>query len=324
MERSGVEPPNLDDFQWGNVMDDLEASARDLLSQHLELAIAADELRPGSRGWRAHQAEIAREFLLDPHADLHGQSLLAAIRAQRARAWARGAGVSRRNEPRAELLEPLLPEISAGPPADAAHPLPAVTWLLERAACGLALTAAGYLSVALVREAAERFGLESYGSARRETDVPALAELHDLIVDMGVVRKRKNELRLTKAASALPDDPDALWQTVAGALAAREGFASAVAELTLAVLLGGGPEDDHEAQLAVVLAEDGWRDQVTGLPPSREGLIAHYYAVVRRLRALGGLEGERWYGRSIELSSVGRALALEALRKRATGPLNSI
>ena len=181
---------------------------------------------------------------------------------------------------------------------------------------------AGFLSPALVREAVERFGLESYGdSPRRETDVPALAELHDLILEMGVVRKRKRELRLTRSATALIEDPTALWHAAAGGLAAGGGFAAATSELTLALLLDGRSPDDSRARLATILGEEGWREQETGLPPSRETVTAYYFAVVRRLRPLGGLIGERWFERPIELSPLGRALALEALRQRATGPI---
>ena len=317
MDRSGVEPPDLPDFRWGELMDELEAGTRELVSQRLELAIAAGELRPGAPGWRERQREIAEQLLVAPRAELHGQSPLAAIRAQRARTWALRRGGARR-----DLLEPLLAELSGGPDRQAARPLPALAWLLERSSEGLPLTAAGFLSPALVREAVARFGLESYGdSPRRETDVPALGELHELIVDMGIVRKRKRELRLTRSATALIEDPTAIWHAAAGGLTAGGGFAAATSELTLALLLEGRSPDDSQARLATILGEEGWREQETGLPPSRETVTACYFAVVRRLRALGGLIGERWFGRPIELSPLGRALALEALRQRATGPI---
>jgi hypothetical protein len=157
MDRSGVEPPDLPDFEWGDVMDELEASTRELVSERLELAIAAGELRPGAPGWRARQREIASQLLLASRADLLDQSPLAAIRAQRARTWAR----QRSGAPR-ELLEPLLSELFDGPDIAAVRPLPALAWLLARSLEGLPLTAAGFLRPALVREAVERFGLESY------------------------------------------------------------------------------------------------------------------------------------------------------------------
>jgi hypothetical protein len=320
MDRSGVEPPNLADFRWGEVMDELEAGTHQLVSEGLELAIAAGDLRPGARGWRDRQREVVEQLLRAPRADLHGQSPLAAIRAQRARTWARRWSSARR-----ELLEPLLSELSDGPDSGAVRPLPALAWLLERSTEGLPLTAAGFLAPALVREAVARFGLESYGdSPRRETDVPALAELHDLILEMGVTRKRKRELWLTRSATALLEDPAALWQAAAGGLTAGGEFAAAASELGLALLLDGRSPDDGQARLATILEEEGWREQESGLPPSRETVTAYYFAVVRRLRALGGVSGERWFERPIELSPLGRALALEGLRQRATAPLQQI
>jgi hypothetical protein len=320
MDRSGVEPPDLPDFEWGDVMDELEASTRELVSERLELAIAAGELRPGAPGWRARQREIAGQLLIAPRADLHDQSPLAAIRAQRAQTWAR-----RRSGAPRELLEPRLSELFDGPDIAAVRPLPALAWLLARSLEGLPLTAAGFLRPALVREAVERFGLESYGDKpRRETDVPALAELHDLIIEMRAVRKRKRELHLTRPARALVGDPAALWQAAAGGLTVGGGFAAAASELTLALLLDDRSPDDSQARLATILEEEGWREQETGLPPSRETVTAYYFAVVRRLRALGGVSGERWFERPIELSPLGRALALEALRQRATAPLRGI
>jgi hypothetical protein len=317
MDRSGVEPPHLADFRWGELMDELEAGTRELVSQRLEVAIAAGELRPGAPGWRERQREIAEQLVVAPQAGLHGQSSLAAIRAERARRWACQRGGARR-----DLLEPLLAELSGELDRHAVRPLPALVWLLGRSAQGLPLTAAGFLSPALVREAVESFGLESYGdNPRRETDVPALGELHDLIVKMGVVRKRKRALHLTRSAKALIEDPVALWQAVAGGLTAGGGFAAAASELTLALLIEGRSPEDSQARLATILGEDGWREQETGLPPSRETVTAYYFAVVRRLRALGGLSGKCWFDRPIEPSRLGRALALEALRQRATAPI---
>ena len=317
MDRSGVEPPDLPDFEWGDVMDGLEAGTRELVSQRLELAIAAGNLRPCAPGWRERQREIAGQLLLAPRADLHGQSPLAAIRAQRARAWA-----CRRSGARRKLLEPLLAELSGELDRHAARPLPALAWLLRRSAEGLPLTAAGFLAPAFVREAVERFGLESYGdSPRRESDVPALGELHDLILELRAVRKRKRELRLTPSGRALIEDPAALWQAAAGGLTAGGGFAATASELALALVLEVRSPDDSQARLATILEEEGWREQQTGLPPSRETVMAYYFGVVRRLRAVGGLTGERWFERPIELSPPGRAVALEALRQRARAPL---
>lgn len=66
MARSGVEPPDLDDFAWGTTMGMDEALARQSCAVALETVIDTGRLRPATRGWRAEQQRVAAECL-DAH-----------------------------------------------------------------------------------------------------------------------------------------------------------------------------------------------------------------------------------------------------------------
>jgi hypothetical protein len=71
---------------------------------------------------------------------------------------------------------------------------------------------------------------------------------------------------------------------------------------------------------AAVVGE-GWHDQATARPPDPEAVHRQLAEPLRLLRVLGlSREGGDWQARTIALTGVGRATALEALRARATGP----
>ena len=67
MEGSGIEPPDLDDFAWGEMMGVDEALARTAIEDTLETAIAEGDLVVGGRGWRARQQEITASVLDRDH-----------------------------------------------------------------------------------------------------------------------------------------------------------------------------------------------------------------------------------------------------------------
>ena len=94
-------------------------------------------------------------------------------------------------------------------------------------------------------------------------------------------------------------------------------------ELALALLLDA--DEVLQAELvermhAAVVGE-GWHDRATGRPPD-PGDVRRQLADPLRLLGVLGLswEGGDWRARTVALTGVGRATALEALRARATGP----
>ncbi len=62
MELSGVDPPNLEDFKWGDVMGLEEAALHLHAAIVLEEAIGSGRLTPGAPGWKKAQARVLKEF----------------------------------------------------------------------------------------------------------------------------------------------------------------------------------------------------------------------------------------------------------------------
>ena len=103
----------------------------------------------------------------------------------------------------------------------------------------------------------------------------------------------------------------------------RDDFGAIVTELALALLLDA--DEMLQAELvervhAAVVGE-GWHDRATGRPPAPEDVRRQLADPLRLLGVLGlSREGGDWRARTVALTGVGRATALEALRARATGP----
>jgi hypothetical protein len=120
-------------------MGEREAGAIFSVAAAQELAVAAGELRPGARGWRAAQQAAARRHLAVPRPELDGHSLLEMVAAERVGERARSRGEARRR-----LVEPVLPRLAGGPllpmpfPAGAEGALAPLRWLLARAGEGRA------------------------------------------------------------------------------------------------------------------------------------------------------------------------------------------
>ena len=71
---SGLEPPDLEDFVWADVMGMEEAAARSAVERALEQAIAAGTLTVGGRGWRSRQREVATAAFDADHPEQPGQT----------------------------------------------------------------------------------------------------------------------------------------------------------------------------------------------------------------------------------------------------------
>ena len=94
-------------------------------------------------------------------------------------------------------------------------------------------------------------------------------------------------------------------------------------ELFLAMLLDAHsrPFDEILATVRKAAAEEGFRENRTGEPPSEDDVSWAIHDTSNLCRALGLLTvGTDWRHRSYSLTETGKATALEALRARATGP----
>jgi hypothetical protein len=295
MESSGLEPPDTQLFKWSDLMTVEESDERRAASHYLEDAIERGELEPGSPGWPERQQEVIEAFLATP--DESGGTPLGRIRAARIEGWlGPPTATDELGGDRRSRLVALLPLLEQEPNSEqAAQALDPLLWLLDLCAEGARLTQTNALARSIAREAIERFpgwwDPEFPGLPYRELDVYPLAFLHEFALDLGLVRRRRRELRLSRRGRELRADPPALLRLVAGELA-DTGFGTDVG-------------------LAVALAEaDGAIE-----PPELPILVA---LEVEVLASFAGLSGRAWERRT--LTEGGRTLALAILRARATGP----
>ena len=326
-----MEPPDLPGpplwFAWGPVMGEQEAGAFFSVAAALELAVAGGELRPGARGWRAAQQAVARRHLATPRPELDGHSWLELVAAERLGGWARSRGEARR-----ALVEPVLPRLAGRPllplpvPPGAEGALAPLRWLLALAGKGrgIALTQVGNLNRPTVIEAVRRFDWHPLPEPPRgEDDVFELWVLRDLARDLGAVRRSGRWLVATHAGRALASDPEALWYAVAHRLGSGHDLAATVTELALLVLVEAGEvaEATLVQRVGAGVVGEGWHERASGRSPDAQTVRAQLAALLRLLEALGlRRAGGDWRTRWVALTEPGRALALEALRARATGP----
>src|SRR5690606_12169253 len=181
-------------------------------SAALELAIAAGDVRPGTRGWRPEQERFTHAFLTQP--DAQGRSRLDRIREERARGW-----LGSPSHPHRQRLWPLLGRLIGGAevPQDAAEALAPVRRLLDFADEGIGLTQIGYISPSVVRELCAEFDWATSPSPpRSETDAMQLIVLNKLLRGMRAVRRSGRRLVLTRRGRHLRSDdrapcPAAAW-----------------------------------------------------------------------------------------------------------------
>lgn len=320
--RSGVDPPDLDDFAWGDVMGKEEVAALSAAEWALQEAIIDGRLNPGASGWKAVARSITAGVLDASHPELVVQRRRDAILTDRLQDWLRRAeshspdlhALRSRNVKR--LLHPV------PLPPDAHQRMEPIAWLLGQAGSGTRLTQAGYLPTALVREGWERFDW-SLGwtdrPPRSESEVVQLHELHQLLRRLGAIRRRRSDLTLGTLGRQMMDDSEFTWRTVAAGLSDGE-WPKAVAEVFTLLLLDGVSADrDLENRAAGILGEMGWSSD--GEPPHPMVVMSTWYVTRRPLTALGGIESAGdWSNRRTVLTGFGEATLVEQIRAEATGP----
>ncbi len=319
---SGIHPPHLDDFAWGDVMGWEESQALSSTADILELAVAGGEILPGSRGWKARQQDLVRAHLTTARIELKGRTFLDAIRGERLETWLE----SPRSPSRRQLLEPLINVVRSPVdlPAGIDDPVPPLRWLLGQLVEGQPLTQTGNLGRAFVQDAATRFGWWDFRTPpRTEDELYDLHQVRHLAQRLGFVRRTGRKLTLTTKGKAALTDTDRLQRTVARGLLPDHEFAETLGEVTLAVLASNGPvpQDELDRVLIGVVTEVGWRSASTGQPPDERDINWGWHQTTNLLHALTLLSvGGGWDDRSYGLTDAGRAIALEALHQRATGP----
>jgi hypothetical protein len=139
----------------------------------------------------------------------------------------------------------------------------AFTWFLDRAAGGdLFLTAAGYLRPVDVQAAAQVLPTMGgwIGKANRESETTPILHFRQLLQSLGLLRKHKGALRLTRAGAAAQRAPQELWNRLADRLVpAASGFDADATLLLLAyAATSAGSEIELDA-VAAALTTLGWQ-----------------------------------------------------------------
>lgn len=328
-EASGIEPPDLDDFAWGQMMGMDEALAHATVENRLELAIDGGELVVGGRGWRIRQQEITTATLDADHPDQPGQSWRSVMVTERIGEWVRTASMRservgrRRTDVANRLLHPI------GPPPDLAEHMGPVTWLLARFGEEQAPTQAGYLNRAFVVGVHEQHPWDdpyrTRGAPRSETDVIVLHRLRAWLDTAGALRKRGKVLRRTERGAAMADDPRLAWDVFTRTVA-RDGWDRFVIEDAALILLDRRrpvATSDLFGEIAGDAVELGWQtnDGAFQRPPNEQDVRYAFHTGWALLDLFGfATEHGDWRNRAVSVPPAGESTLLAMLRAVAAGP----
>ncbi|WP_246133646.1 plasmid pRiA4b ORF-3 family protein, partial [Mycobacterium helveticum] len=142
--------------------------------------------------------------------------------------------------------------------------LRAYQWFLDRAKDGgIPLTTAGYLKPADVEEASKVVPVMNdwIGKHNREVQCYPLLRFREAVQSLGLLRKHKGTLLLTKAGVAAQGDADRLWDHLAGRLIPKsdEKFQTQATLLMLTYAAGSAGSGLPFDTMTALLAELGWR-----------------------------------------------------------------
>jgi hypothetical protein len=204
-------------------------------------------------------------------------------------------------------------------PEEKAAALRPFLWLLDRAAAadGLPLTSAGYLKpddvmalAALVPAMAEWIG-----AANRESHTYPVLRFRESVQDLGLVRKYRGRLRLTKAGSSARGNPEALWRHITSRLplGKARSIDPPAGLLALPFLASNPTNPPPLGDIADALNVLGWRHS-DGSPVNADDVR---WAIEDTFRVLDnittGARSGRWSERR-KLSAAATELARDALR----------
>ncbi|NEA30103.1 plasmid pRiA4b ORF-3 family protein [Streptomyces sp. SID13031] len=206
-------------------------------------------------------------------------------------------------------------EIDAGTAARMVSPY---NWLLDRVGDdGIKLTGAGYLPPVHVEAAMADLGLgaEWFGKGNREVQTMPVLHLRESAQAMGLLRKHRGTLVLTKRGRAVRTDPLALWWHLAEQMppASRDACETQAGLIFLATLAAGST-DARNRTIAEILTAIGWAlSDGTPLTPSAASRAA--WDTSTALHRLGAFIEERGtYGRPDKVTPEGVTFARAALR----------
>lgn len=191
--------------------------------------------------------------------------------------------------------------------------LQAFTWFLDRAADGgIQLTAAGYLRPSDVEAAAEVVPMMAdwIGKANREIDTTPVMRFRELLQELGLLRKYKGALRLTRVGASARVSNDALLSILAGKLVAADSDFDRLASLLVLTYAATSPDAEIPLDtVATALDNLGWQ---TG---SGEPIVAHHLHWLPALEVLVNVKRapSSWRERRV-ISPAAARLAHAALR----------
>ncbi len=199
--------------------------------------------------------------------------------------------------------------------ADMTASLRAYRWFLDRASDGgIPLTSAGYLKpadVAAATEVVPAMG-DWLGSSDREAHCPPLLHFRQTLQSLGLLRKHKGVLLLTKAGAAARRDPAVLWEHLARRLGpGDESTFEGQASLLLLAYAGSSADGDVPLdEIAAALTELDWRHADGDVV--RDGVL---YWLPTYLALINVSDRPRVWAHRRWISPAASALARAALRR---------
>jgi hypothetical protein len=192
--------------------------------------------------------------------------------------------------------------------------LGAYRWFLDRAKDGaIPLTAAGYMKPADVEAASEVIPAMAdwIGTRNREVHCAPLLTFRESLQAIGLLRKYKGTLVLTRAGVAAQRDSAQLWSHLAARLLRGDGGFETIATLLL-LAYAGSTDGSHmlSSEITAALTELGWRHD-DGRP--LQGYEIYWLPAVAILKNVSELpEGRTQWTR---ISPAAATLARAALRR---------
>jgi hypothetical protein len=284
---SGIYPPDLPEFRWGATMGMEEAKTLMGVQDYLELAIASGELESGSAAFKRKQRKLIRRYLNSPNFQLGGQTPLDVMNTERIQNWIRVEP----SETRQRLLSGLANRLlhPAELPEGTTDPYPVLTALLMRI-------------------------------GRSEPAPPEQGRLLEIASGMGLTRKVKGELVLTRKGARMLEDPRGSWHLFPKDLLGGNPYQRLAGEILFALLIQGDTTlGEVIATIRRAATEANYREAGTGEPPSEVSLMKALDPTVLPVGEMG-LFTPGDFNASMGFTPVGKAVALEALRHRATSP----
>lgn len=186
---------------------------------------------------------------------------------------------------------------------------------------GITLTQAGYLPPSVVRELAAELSVDEFwGKHNREVNTIPVLEFRESAQALGLLRKHRGRLLLTRASTIARADPDRLWRHIAAALPLRGRYrgpeADCAFQASTLLLLGvtaGLNRTQRMTLMTTGLSAAGWHGSDGEPVPDHviSRLVSPTSAVLKHLSVLG--DGYAWPPTDPPIPPAGVAIARAAL-----------